>query len=122
MSMPAYLGMPSFPEAAADALADPQLRGNLSRATATIRSKRAAAVAELPDWAELRAAAKAIKDHTLAHLDHYLLQLERNVTAAGGHVHWAIDAAEANALVASLTRAAADRVVKVKSMATQERA
>jgi L-lactate dehydrogenase complex protein LldF len=121
MSMPAYLGMPSFPEAAANALADPQLRGNLSRATGTIRSKRAVAVAELPDWAELRAAAKAIKDHTLAHLDHYLLQLERNVTAAGGHVHWASDAAEANALVAWLTRAAgADRVVKVKSMATQE--
>ncbi len=121
MSMPTYVGMPSFPQAAADALADPQLRGNLSRATGTIRTKRAAAVAELPDWAELRAAGKAIKDHTLAHLDRYLLQLERNVTAAGGHVHWAGDAAEANALVASLTRAAgADRVVKVKSMATQE--
>ena len=78
-------------------------------------------MAELADWAELRAAAKAIKDHALAHLDHYLLQLERNVIAAGGHVHWASGADEANALVASLTRAAgADRVVKVKSMATQE--
>jgi L-lactate dehydrogenase complex protein LldF len=121
ISTPAYLGMPSFPEAAADALADPRVRGNLSRATGTIRSKRAAAVAELADWAELRAAAKAIKDHALAHLDHYLLQLEGKVTAAGGHVHWASSAAEANALVASLTRAAgADRVVKVKSMATQE--
>jgi L-lactate dehydrogenase complex protein LldF len=121
MSMPTYLGMPSFPEAAAGALADPQLRGNLSRATGTIRAKRAAAVAELADWTELRAAAKAIKDHTLAHLDHYLLQLEQKVTAAGGHVHWASSADEANALVASLTRAAgADRVVKVKSMATQE--
>jgi iron-sulfur cluster protein len=121
MSMPTYLGMPSFPEAAADALADPQLRDNLSRATGTIRAKRAAAVAELADWAEMRAAAKAIKDHTLAHLDYYLLQLERNVTAAGGHVHWAGSADEANALVASLTRAAgANRVVKVKSMATQE--
>jgi L-lactate dehydrogenase complex protein LldF len=104
MSVPAYLGMPPFPEAAAGALADPQLRANLSRATGTIRSKRAAAVAELVDWAELRAAAKAIKDHTLAHLDHYLLQLERKVTAAGGRVHWACGAEEANALVASLTR------------------
>jgi len=121
MSMPTYLGMPSFPQAAAGALADPQLRGNLSRATGTIRAKRAAVVAELADWAELRAAAKAIKDHTLAHLDHYLLQLEQKVTAAGGHVHWASGADEANALVASLTRAAgADRVVKVKSMITQE--
>ena len=92
MSMPAYLGMPSFPEAAAGALADPQLRGNLSRATGTIRSKRAAAVAELADWAELRAAAKAIKDHTLANLDHYLTQLEERVIAAGGQTVQCCDA------------------------------
>src|SRR6201999_1569530 len=83
--------------------------------------KRAGAVAELSDWAELRAAAKAIKDHTLAHLDTYLLRLEDSVQAAGGHVHWAADAAEAGVIVASLTRAAgADQVVKVKSIATDE--
>jgi L-lactate dehydrogenase complex protein LldF len=119
--MPTYLGMPSFPVAAATAVADSQLRRNLTHATHTIRAKRAAAVAELADWEALRAAAKAIKDHTLANLDTYLLRLEANVTAAGGHVHWAQDAAEANAIVAGLVRAAgADRVVKVKSMTTQE--
>jgi L-lactate dehydrogenase complex protein LldF len=119
--MPSYLGMPSFPVAARTAVADSQLRRNLTHATHTIRAKRAAAVAELADWEQLRAAAKAIKDHTLANLDVYLLRLEENVTQAGGHVHWAQDAAEANAIVAGLVRAAgADRVVKVKSMATQE--
>jgi L-lactate dehydrogenase complex protein LldF len=119
--MPTYLGMPSFPAAAAAAVADSQLRRNLTHATHTIRAKRAVAVAELTDWEALRAAAKAIKDHTLANLDTYLLRLEANVTAAGGHVHWAQDAAEANAIVAGLVRAAgADRVVKVKSMTTQE--
>ena len=41
--------------------------------------------------------------------------------AAGGIVHWARDAAEANAIVVGLVRdAGADEVVKVKSMATQE--
>jgi L-lactate dehydrogenase complex protein LldF len=121
MSMPAYLGMPSFPEAAAGAVANGQLRRNLAHATGTIRTKRAAAVAELADWEELRAAAKAIKDHTLANLDHYLLRLEERVIAAGGQVHWADGADEANAIVAAITRAAgADHVVKVKSMATQE--
>src|SRR5487761_1538035 len=121
MSMPTYLGMPTFPEAAPGALANAQLRRNLAHATGSIRAKRAGAVAELGDWAELRAAAKAIKDHTLANLDHYLLQLEQNVTAAGGQVHWADGADEANAIVAEVTRAAgADRVVKVKSMTTQE--
>src|SRR6185312_695707 len=108
--MPTYLGMPSFPAAARTAVADSQLR-----------AKRAGAVAELSDWEELRQAAKAIKDHTLAHLDTYLLRLEANVTRAGGHVHWASGADEANAIVASLVRGAgADGIVKVKSMATQE--
>jgi L-lactate dehydrogenase complex protein LldF len=120
-TMPTYLGMPSFPEAAAAAVADSQLRRNLAHATHAIRAKRAAAVAELPDWEQLRAAAKAIKDHTLAHLDTYLLRLEENVTRAGGQVHWAAGAGEANAIVARLVReAGSDRVVKVKSMATQE--
>jgi L-lactate dehydrogenase complex protein LldF len=119
--MPTYLGMPPFPEAAAAAVADSQLRRNLTHATHTIRAKRAGAVAELPDWLQLRAAAKAIKDHTLAHLDTYLTRLEDNVTRAGGHVHWAQDADEANAIVAGLVRrAGADGIVKVKSMATQE--
>ncbi len=119
--MPTYLGMPAFPAAAAAAVADAQLRANLAHATRTIRAKRAQAVAELADWEQLRAAGQAIKDHTLAHLDHYLLRLEENVTRAGGHVHWAQDAAEANAIVAGLVRGAgADRVVKVKSMTTQE--
>ena len=119
--MPTYVGMPSFPVAARAAVADSQLRANLAHATHTIRAKRAGAVAELADWEQLRQAAKAIKDHTLAHLDTYLLRLEANVTRAGGHVHWAADADEANAIVAGLVRGAgADGVVKVKSMATQE--
>jgi L-lactate dehydrogenase complex protein LldF len=121
MTMPTYLGLPAFPEAAKEALADSQLRHNLAHATGVIRAKRAGAVAELSDWAELRAAAKAIKDHTLANLDTYLLRLEDSVQAAGGHVHWAADAAEAGEVVASLTRAAGtDQVVKVKSIATDE--
>ncbi|HMH37894.1 MAG TPA: LUD domain-containing protein, partial [Streptosporangiaceae bacterium] len=113
--------MPSFPAAARIAVADSQLRANLTHATHAIRAKRAGAVAELPDWEELRQAAKAIKDHTLAHLDTYLLRREANVTRAGGHVHWAAGADEANAIVAGLVRGAgADGIVKVKSMATQE--
>jgi L-lactate dehydrogenase complex protein LldF len=120
-AMPAYLGMPTFPDAAREAVADAQLRRNLTHATTAIRTKRDKAVGELSDWEELRQAAKAIKDHTLANLDTYLLRLEENVTKAGGHVHWARDADEANAIVTRLVQQAdADTVVKVKSMATQE--
>jgi L-lactate dehydrogenase complex protein LldF len=116
-----YLGMPAFPEAARAATRDTQLRANLTRATHTIRDKRARAVTELDDWQELRAAGKAVKDEVLQHLDRYLLEVEEKVTAAGGIVHWARDAAEANRIVADLVKATGEtEVVKVKSMATQE--
>ena len=116
-----YVGMPAFPEAARASTHDAQLRSNLRHATHTIRDRRARAVAELEDWPQLREAGKRIKDQTLRHLDRYLLELEEKVTAAGGTVHWAADAAEANRIVTSLVQAAgASEVVKVKSMATQE--
>ena len=116
-----YLGMPAFPVAARAAVADTQLRRNLGHATATIRAKRAAVVGELDDWEELRLAGAAIKDRTLRHLDHYLEQLETSLTARGATVHWAVDAAAANAVVAEVAKAhGASEVVKIKSMATQE--
>ncbi|MBL1118388.1 iron-sulfur cluster-binding protein [Streptomyces sp. 110] len=116
-----WLGSPTFPEAARSALKNTQLRGNLKRATSTIRDKRLAVSAELDDWEALRESAAAIKRRTSRHLEHYLVQLEQSVTAAGGTVHWAADAAEANRIVTELVRATGEReVVKVKSMATQE--
>ncbi|MGF0176458.1 LutB/LldF family L-lactate oxidation iron-sulfur protein [Streptomyces sp. Marseille-Q5077] len=116
-----FVGMPAFPKAAHEAVHDTTLRGNLRHATHTIRAKRAKAVAEVSDWAALREAGKQIKDHTLRHLDRYLVQLEESVTAAGGTVHWAADADEANRIVADLVKATGEsEVVKVKSMATQE--
>jgi len=118
---PTFAGTPPFPEAARAALANEQLRANLGRATATIRTKRAAVVAERTDWEALRVAGAAIKDEVLRDLPALLEQLEGAVTAAGGTVHWARDAAEANAVVAEIVRAnGASEVVKVKSMATQE--
>jgi L-lactate dehydrogenase complex protein LldF len=117
----AWHDVPAFPVAARAALADSQLRRNLGKATTTIRDKRAGVVAELPDWEALREAGRALKERTLRHLDEHLLTLERAVTARGGHVHWARDAAEANAIAISLVRATgATSVVKVKSMATAE--
>ncbi|MFE0358072.1 LutB/LldF family L-lactate oxidation iron-sulfur protein [Streptomyces nigra] len=116
-----FIGMPAFPKAAHDAVRDDTLRANLRHATHTIRDKRAVAVSELADWSELREAGKQIKNLALSRLDHYLLQLEETVTAAGGSVHWAADGAEANRIVTELVKATGEReVVKVKSMATQE--
>ncbi|HKB29405.1 MAG TPA: LutB/LldF family L-lactate oxidation iron-sulfur protein [Streptosporangiaceae bacterium] len=114
-------GSEPFPAAARRGLADTQLRRNLAKATAGIRAKRAAVVAELPDWAELREAGRAIKAETMAHLDRYLRQLETQVTAHGGVVHWARDANEANEIVVGLVRGTgAAEAVKVKSIVTDE--
>ncbi|HZO33631.1 MAG TPA: LutB/LldF family L-lactate oxidation iron-sulfur protein [Gaiellaceae bacterium] len=111
----------SFPQAARVELANAQLRTNLRHATETIRDKRARVVSELPDWEELREAGKQIKQEVLASLDWYLLRFEQSVRAAGGHVHWALDAAEANAVVVDVARAHhAEEVVKVKSLTTDE--
>jgi L-lactate dehydrogenase complex protein LldF len=111
----------SFPAAARRELANPQLRANLRNATETIRAKRGRVVAEVPDWEALREAGRAIKADVLAQLDRYLVQFESAVEAAGGRVHWARDAAEANAVVAEVARShGASEVVKVKSLTTDE--
>jgi L-lactate dehydrogenase complex protein LldF len=127
-----FLGLPTarpqdklagaaFPQAAAAAVGDAGLRRNLSNATTTIRAKRAAVIGELDDFEGLRRRAAAIKDRTLAGLDEHLVRLEEQVSARGGVVHWAADAAEATAIVAELLQAhGGTDVVKVKSMTTQE--
>jgi L-lactate dehydrogenase complex protein LldF len=112
---------PTFEESAKTSLADTQLRHNIGKATRSIREKRATSVEELPDWQELREAGRALKERTMRHLDEYLLQLEESVTRAGGRVHWARNAREANELVADIAKShGAREIVKVKSIATEE--
>ena len=133
--MSTFLGMPTtaprgvghlrgdqpFPASARKALANPQLRRNLHHATTTIRDKSGRVIAELPDWQQLRDAGSALKAEAMARLPELLEQLEERVTAAGATVHWAADANEANEIVTGLVRATGHRrVIKVKSMATQE--
>ena len=112
---------PRFPVAARIELGNSQQRANLTHATHTIRDKRARVVSEVVDWEDLRKAGEAIKNESLQHLDHYLMQLEESLTARGAHVHWARDAAEANRIIIDIVKATGEtEVVKVKSMATQE--
>ena len=110
-----------FPESAEHELGNAQLRRNLRHATHTIRDKRLHAIGELDDWEQLRESGEALKQDVLQRLPELLEQLERNVTARGGVVHWARDTTEANEIVTALIKATgSDEVVKVKSMATQE--
>src|SRR6201996_3397574 len=86
-----------------------------------IRQKRDKAAARVPDWEHLRDTASRIKDNVLSNLSGYLEQFEKEATRNGITVHWAADAKEHNEIVfAILSRLKVDKMVKSKSMLTEE--
>ena len=110
-----------FPKYAKEELKNEQLRSNLRFVTHAIRNKRARVTAELPDWQDLRNTGEGVKNYVLANLPELLEQFEHNFTAAGGHVHWARNASEANQIALDLIREqGVDEIIKIKSMATAE--
>lgn len=111
----------NFKQNAAAALADEQLQRALGNVRGGFIARRAAAREALPEFDALCEQAKQIKDHTLAHLDLYLLAYERKVTEAGGHVHWAATAEDARRIVVGICQeAGASQVAKGKSMVAEE--
>jgi L-lactate dehydrogenase complex protein LldF len=111
---------PNFKENAHEALTDTRLQGALVHAR-NFTVRRAAAADRLPEFEALRDSAKAIKDHTLAHLDLYLEAYEQKVRESGGHVHYAEDAEEARRIILDLCESlGAKSVTKGKSMISEE--
>ena len=108
----------------------------LSRAEALIGTREAEAVEngvrsflalrervvdEFPIMGAMRSRARAIRLHSLSHLDRLLSHFADQLEAAGGRVHWADDAAEARQIAADiLERTGSKRVVKSKSMVSEE--
>lgn len=110
-----------FMPASRAALADPPLQAALIRLTSTLMAGNRRAYAALADSDQLRDHAKQIKEHTLAHLDRYLEQLEASVQRTGGQVHWAEDAGAACQIVRDIARkTSSKRIVKSKSMTSEE--
>ena len=112
-----------FSTASAEAMLNPQLRRALDRVGVGFDVARRNAIEEVSTeaWEEWREEARNIKIHTLDHLDYYLELLHENVTAAGGQVHFAADAAEANAIVSHLVQTRGVKVAtKSKSMVSEE--
>ena len=111
---------PRFKDNAHDALTDARLQGALVHAR-NFTHRRADAADRLPEFEALRDSARAIKDHTLAHLDLYLEAYERKVRESGGHVHFAQDADEALRIIIDLCKSLGARsVTKGKSMISEE--
>ena len=111
----------SFSERAAAAVADRGLKVAIDRTTGNAERKRAVAVAAFPEFEAARARGKAIKNHVIANLDHYLETFERNAVAAGAKVHWAATDAEARAIVTRICLDANAKIVtRAKSMLGEE--
>ena len=115
------LTSPAFKQNAARALADPGLQKALTRSGPQGHSKRAKAVAGLPEFEALRDVGRDIKDHALANLDFYLERYATEVERNGGVVHWCFTADDAREAVLRICREAGARTVtKGKSMISEE--
>ncbi|MEX1281362.1 MAG: LutB/LldF family L-lactate oxidation iron-sulfur protein [Acidimicrobiia bacterium] len=98
--------------------------GGPTKVAANVRrvaGARDAVAAGHPDFDALRDRARAIRLATLADLAGHLERFAEAAEARGTVVHWASDAAEANAIVTGVVRSVdGKRVVKGKSMVTEE--
>ena len=103
------------------ALADDALRAAIADTTVKKMASRAAAIAQVDQFQALRDLAARIKQHTIDHLDGYLDEFVRRFEAAGGRVHFAATAAEANEHIVRIARDnGLTLCAKAKSMTTEE--
>lgn len=110
-----------FKRKATENLQNEKLQHALKKMQSKFVDKRAAALAELPNYTEIRDTATAIRERVVNHLDSYLLRFEKEATARGAVVHWAEDIEDANRIVVEIAqRHAVRKVVKSKSMVTEE--
>ena len=104
----------------AGALANRHLKTALERSTVRMAGQRVVAM-NATDGEQLRDQVRQMKEHVLRNWPELLEQLESNLTANGAQVHWAQEANDVNRIVVEIARRTnVQKVVKVKSMATEE--
>ena len=110
-----------FIERSRTGLEDTELQKSLTRFQTGFSSKRADAVARLPEFEDLRDAAVEIKNHTLKNLDFYLEYFADQVEAKGGYVHWCEKPEDARQTILEICKEVNARTVtKSKSMIGEE--
>jgi L-lactate dehydrogenase complex protein LldF len=111
----------TWPERRRRALGDPTMRAAVAKSTRSLAEKKAAAYASYPPGEAMRAPAVAARRSALAHTDALLEEFTRQVEAHGGHVTRAAGPVDVGRYVLGIARRrGAQRVVKSKSMATEE--
>jgi L-lactate dehydrogenase complex protein LldF len=103
-----------------DALNNSNLKTALNRSVGRLSAARVDAMSAV-DGPLLREQTRRMKEYVIRNLPDLLEELELNVVANGGQVHWASDGDEAGQIVLNIARnARTQKVVKAKSMTTEE--
>ncbi len=111
----------TFSHRVEDALQDDKLRSSFTRATTLLNRLRVEGYAATTDFAELQAAARALRRRALGELPVLLQQLEANLLANGVQVVWAVDAEEACRAIVALAQARhAKTIVRSRSAVAEE--
>ncbi|MGH7864349.1 MAG: LUD domain-containing protein, partial [Candidatus Binataceae bacterium] len=111
----------AFFKTSALATADLELRRKLDNATSRHLDHVNQARDEFPAYDDERDAARRIKDDSIRRIDELLVELTQNLEQRGAHVFFAVNAAQARDYIISVAkRSGARRVVKGKSMTTEE--
>lgn len=110
-----------FKHRAAEAAVDAHVAAVFDKSARGKDDLRKMILPELGDPLAVRTLAERIKRHTLQNLDQYLTQFVEQVRGHGGHVHFAADGEQANAIIAAIAKQAnAGLIVKSKSMVSEE--
>ncbi|MFT7286296.1 MAG: L-lactate dehydrogenase complex protein LldF [Halieaceae bacterium] len=110
-----------FLQLADQAMGESERARNRETLGAFMPQLREQAVAQFGDFDALREQLKAIRQHALNHLGHYLSEYIERARENGTQVHLASDADALNEIVVGICEAAgARRVAKGKSMITEE--
>ena len=111
----------NFLQNSSGAIENKQLQGSLANLQGGFQAKRTEAVANLPEFEQLRSDGRRIRRQVMAELDAYLTIFENNVLERGGRVHWASTAEDARQAVLEICQNAdVKTVTKGKSMVTEE--
>ncbi len=113
--------MPDFLESSRKGVADADLRRKLENSTGRHLDHVAHMRSEFPGYDGERDVARSIKEDAIGRLDELLIELKKKLEANGCSVFVAADAAEARDYILEVAqKAGARRVVKGKSMTTEE--
>ncbi len=116
-----FIPAAEFKQRTREAVADAHLRKSFRGAMDFLMAKRATQFPDDDALQRQRTLAEQIRQYSLARLPELLEQLERKLIENGVQVHWAENAAEANAIILGIAQHhSAKLMVKGKSMVSEE--